>query len=224
MLTIGDIIESRVRILLRDVDDGGISHKDPELIAWANEGRSEIARIRPESSSASVNMSLVAGAYQTIPDGATLLLEVVANVDLPSGAMTRAVRSVDRKTLEKENFNWPSEPPEDLVRRFMESSTDPRSFYVYPPHTGSASKGLKVVVGQAPEDVTAMTDPMGMPSIYAAPLANYILYRAFQKQLESPEAQKSAMNMLAIFNEQMGVTDRNQELRGAKNRQPSSES
>ena len=218
--TVGNIIEDRVRVLLRDIDDGGISHKDEELISWINEGQAEIARIRPEASSATMNVALIAGVHQTIPDGSTLLLEVVANVDMPGGELNRIVRSVDRDTLDKEDVNWPLAPSADLIKRFVVSATDPRSFYVYPPHTGNSAKGIKIVVGQAPDEVTAMTDVIGLPSIYSAPLANYVLYRAFLKQLESPEAQQRSIEMLNIFNEQMGITDRNQEQRSAKNRQP----
>lgn len=220
MLTIESIIEKRVRILLRDVDEGGISHKDHELIEWVNEGCAEIARIRPEASSQTLNVSLVEGATQVIPDGATLLLEVVGNVDTATGALTRVVRRVSRDTLDKENVNWPSDTKEDTVKRFVISSTDPRTYYVYPPHTGSAASGLKIVVGTAPALVTAMTDALPLPDIYGAPLANYILFRAFGKQLESPDAQQMAVQMLNIFNDQMGQTDMNQENRSAKNRQP----
>lgn len=217
-LTVGKVITDRVRKLLRDIDDGGIQWLDDELIDWLNEACAEIARIRPEASSQTINQSLNAGSLQTIPEGATLLLEAVCNVVLPSGDEGRIVRRVERNTLDNENLGWMTSTPSDVVKRYVVSQTNPRTYYVYPPHTGVSTSGLRLIVGSAPSVVSNLTSDLPLPDIYAAPIANYILYRAFGKLIEDDDAQNRSVQFLNIFDAQMGVTDRNQETRSAKTR------
>lgn len=217
-LTIENILTSRVRVLLRDIDEGGIQWLDPELIEWINEACAEVARVRPEASSQTVDVNLAAGARQSIPAGATLLLEGICNVNVTTGAESRVIRRVGREDLDKENLEWMMETPSGTVKRYVPSKTDPRSFYVYPPHNGNADTGLRLVVSTAPTIATAMTDPFPLPDIYAAPVANYVLFRAFGKQIESQDSQVRSDKFLKICYEQLGVTDRSMEGRGAEAR------
>ena len=217
-LTIDNILTNRVRVLLRDIDDGGIQWLDPELIEWINEACAEVARVRPEASSRTIDVGLNAGARQSIPAGATLLLEGICNVTLSDGTEGRVIRRVDREDLDKENLDWMTGTKTPVVKRYVPSKTDPRSFYVYPPHDGNATTGLRLVVSTAPTQVDAMTDAFPLPDIYAAPVANYVLFRAFGKQIESPDSQARSDKFLQICYEQLGVTDRSMEERSAETR------
>lgn len=217
-LTIDNILTNRVRVLLRDIDDGGIQWLDPELIEWINEACAEVARVRPEASSRTIDVALNAGARQSIPAGATLLLEGICNVTMANGAEGRVIRRVDREDLDKENLDWMTGTKVSVVKRYVPSKTDPRSFYVYPPHDGNAATGLRLVVSTAPTQVTEMSDAFPLPDIYAAPVANYVLFRAFGKQIESPDSQARSDKFLQICYEQLGVTDRSMEERGAETR------
>lgn len=217
-LSIENILTSRVRVLLRDIDDGGIQWLDPELLEWINEACAEVARIRPEASSQTVDVALASGARQSIPAGATLLLEGICNVDLGSGEELRVVRRSEREDLDKENLDWMSQPKVGFAKRYVPSKTDPRTFYVFPPHDGNTETGLRLVVSTAPTRVSSMSDQFPLPDIYAAPVANYVLFRAFGKQIESQESQVRSDKFLKICYEQLGVTDRSMEERGAETR------
>lgn len=226
-LTNGNIITNRVRVLLRDIDDGGIQWLDKELIDWLNEACSEIARVRAEASSQTATISLVAGALQTIPTGGTKLLEAVCN--MPSDAEGRVVLRVDRSKLDAENRNWMSSAKTDTVYRYSPSMTDPRSFYVYPPSDGSAEAKLRIVYGTAPDLLdnsdeaainTSLAADFALPAEYAAPAANYILYRAFSKLTESNEMQQKAANYIQLFTQQLQVMDQAMETRNANTRDP----
>jgi hypothetical protein len=226
-LTVGNIITNRVRVLLRDIDEGGIQWRDSELIDWFNEGCSETARIRPEAHSKTETLPMVAGALQSIPTGGTKLLEAVCN--MPNDAEGRVVLRVDRSKLDAENRNWMADPKTDTVYRYCPSVTDPRTFYVYPPSDGTAEAKLRIVYGTPPaalangtagEIAASLAASFPLPTQYAAPVANYILYRAFSKLTESAEMQNKAANYLAIFEQQLGYTDAQMETRNANTRDP----
>lgn len=227
-LLVSTILTNRVRILLRDIDTGGIQWKDSELIEWMNEGCGEIARVRPEASSLTTELlgdatpvagqHLVPGALQRIPDGGDRLLEVVSNS--LAGVMGRTVRRVDRSTLDNEDPDWPLTAPTNQVYRYVASLTDPRSFYTYPPSLGDATSGLLIVYSAPPVTVTLLGDSFPLPDMYASVAANYILYRAFSKLTESADAQNKAIGFLNIFNAQIGDTVSSMEGDNATTRDP----
>lgn len=199
-VTVDDILTKRVRVLLRDIDTGGIQWKDAELISWFNEACGEIVRVRPEAGSITQEVALAAGAKQSIPAGASRLLEAICNS--VSGVEGRAVRRVKRSTLDNEDPEWMSSPKTNTVFRYVPSLTDPRSFYVYPPSVGGVGTGLSIVYSSAPAKVSALTDNLPIPDMYESLVANYILYRAFAKLTESQEAQGRSVNYLNIFKSQ----------------------
>jgi hypothetical protein len=199
-VSVNDILTKRVRVLLRDIDAGGIQWKDEELISWFNEACGEIVRVRPEAGSATDEVELVSGAKQSIPAGASRLLEAICNSI--GGAEGRAVRRVKRSTLDNEDPEWMGSTASSTVFRYVPSLTDPRTFYVYPPSSGGVGTGLSIVYSAAPVKVTALEDSLPIPDMYESLVANYILYRAFAKLTESPDAQNRSVGYLNIFKSQ----------------------
>lgn len=219
-ITVDEIITKRVRVLLRDIDTGGVQWKDAELISWLNEACSEIARIRPESSSTTVDFALAVGTKQAVPTGASMLLELVCNVDPTDGSEGRVVRRVERMTLDSEDPDWMTGTPQAVIYRYVASQTDPRTFYVYPPSQGGANRGVRAVVAMPPAAFTLLTAPFPLPDVYASVAANYVLGRAFAKLSESASAQDKAAYYHQLFESQMGVSDSVMEGRNAKVREP----
>lgn len=216
MLTVGTILTNRVRVLLRDIDEGGVQWRDPELIQWFNEACAEIARVRPEACSSTEAFALDAGSKQSVVStGASRLLEVICN--LVAGEEGRAVRRVERSTLDNEDPNWMAGDKSATVFRYSASLTDPRSFFVYPPSDGTGS--LLMVIGTTPDEVTALTDPFPLPTMYAACVANYVLYRAFAKFTESESMQTRANGYYNLFTSQIGDTQASMEQNNAKTRE-----
>lgn len=221
MITVSNILIDRVRVLLRDTDVGGVQWTDSELIAWFNDACSEIARIRPESSSITADVPTSAGTKQTIPAGGSMLLEVVCNQN--GGVRGRAIRRIERQVLDTENPNWHTATPTNEAFRFIPSLTDPRTFYLYPPSIGTANDptvGITVVYSKSPAPVTGLSDPVPLPDMYAPTIVNYVCFRAFQKMNESEAARLKAAEFYQLFTSQMGQTDGSMEQRNAKVRQP----
>lgn len=216
MLTVGTILTDRVRVLLRDIDEGGVQWRDPELLQWFNEACAEIARVRPESCSSTESFNLAVGSKQSVAStGASRLLEVICN--LVNGEEGRAVRRVERSTLDNEDPNWMASKKTSTVFRYSASLTDPRSFFVYPPADGTGS--LLMVIGTTPNEVQGMMDDFPLPTMYAACVANYVLYRAFAKFTESEPMQARADSYYRLFTSQIGDTQASMEQNNAVTRE-----
>lgn len=217
-MLVSEVIDGKVRVLLRDTDIAVNLWSDSELITWLNEGCLEVARMRPAASSTTTVHQLNAGALQRLPEGSISLLEVICNTSV--GVEGRAVRRTERSDLDNEMPDWRSSTRSNVVKRYAPSKTDLNTFHVYPPSTGAEGVGLLVVSSVEPEWVTALENTFPLDNTYANVVSNYVLFRAFQKQIESNASQQRSGEFLQLFNTQMGITDKVLENRLADQRQP----
>lgn len=200
-ITVANII-SNARILLQDTDAGGIRWIDDELIAWFNEAAAEIVRIHPNANAVNTDHALVAGTRQRIPDNGVQLLNVLRNVS-GAGVPGRVIRIIDHRILDNELPDWHSSSPASVVKRYTFDPQDPLTFYVYPASDGTSK--VTLVYGAAPAIVSSLGENIPVIDIYAAPLTNYICFRAWLKQVGDEEGERRAASYLSLFNQAMGV-------------------
>jgi hypothetical protein len=193
-------IIDRARIVLNDSD--GIRWLDSEFFRWINDGQRSIALIRPDASVENTTVTLVAGSKQTLPSNGLRLLDVIRNI---TGTNTggRSVRHVDRDVLDTQNPSWHSEAGQATIKNFAYDNRDPKNFYVYPPALSTAK--LEVIYSKDPTDVSALSSPLSIPDIFADPLLNYVLYRAYSKDAEFAQNFQLSANYLNAFNGMLGI-------------------
>ncbi len=192
------VVITNARVLLNDVDEGGIRWTDAELIAWLNEAMSEVVRIAPQANSKTTDLALVAGTRQQIPLDGVQLINVLRNA--PNG---RVIRIVDHDILDNEHPDWHQKTPVATVMRYTFDPQNPRVFHVFPPN--NAAGQATVVYSAVPTPIALKTDNIPLPDIYAGPLTNYICYRAWLKQLGDKESFQRAGSYKQLFDGQMGV-------------------
>lgn len=194
-----DII-SRARIVLNDAD--GVRWFDNELLAWISDGQRVIALVRPDSCVSNSTLTLVAGTKQTIPGDGLRLLDVTRNIDA-GGNGGRVVRHVDRDVLDTQNVNWHSESGQLTIKNFVYDNRDPKTFYVYPPATSSSK--LEIIYSKNPTDVTTTGASIAVADIYADPLLNYVLYRAYSKDADFAQNASLSTSYFQIFGSMLGL-------------------
>lgn len=199
-----DIVD-RARIVLNDAD--GIRWLDAEMLKWINDGQRVIALVRPDSCVANASLALAAGTKQALPTDGLRLLDVVRNLTAAGGG-ARAVRHVDRDVLDTQNPDWHSEAGASTIKNFIYDNRDPKTFYVYPP--AEASTKVEIVYSKNPTDVTAVASTgsdalISIADIYADPLLNYVLHRAYSKDAEFAQNFQLSANYLAIFQAMLGI-------------------
>lgn len=159
-----------------------------ELRRWLNAGLKEIANLKPSATSTTSTLALASGTQQALPADTALLLRVVRNV---SGA---AVTQIDRAILDSQIPNWhltATVPYSVTVRHVMYDPMDPETFHVFPGNTGTGeiiavvSKHPTAIAAPADEfDLEAYTATLGVADNYENALVDYILYRAFSKDMQ----------------------------------------
>lgn len=190
------------RVLLQDTDLGGIRWIDSELIAWLNEATAEVVRMHPEANAKNSDMELVQGTKQRIPDDGVQLINVVRNVGA-ANAPGRVIRLIDHNIMNNERPDWHMDTPSAVVTRYTFDHKDPFTFYVYPPNSGTGK--VTLVYSGAPDTVNEMSQNIPIPDIFAAPIVNYICFRAWLKQVGDQVSEQRAASYLALFNNAMGM-------------------
>lgn len=165
----------------------------PELLDWLNEGVSAIVLAKPDASSQTIILSLVAGTWQQLDTQYISLIRVTRNISAagPPRVGGRAVRVTSRESLDAVSPDWHN--PKCIkysaeVRQIIYDGDDPLSFYVYPGNDGTGK--VEAIVSELPAPVAASGDvtliasydvPIGLKDIYLTPLVDYVTYRAFSK-------------------------------------------
>lgn len=193
-------IIDRARIVLNDTD--GVRWLNAELFKWINDGQRVIALVRPDSVVSNISLTLVAGTKQSLPTEALRLMDVVRNLSV-SGAGGRSIRHVDRDVLDTVNPDWHTETQTGTIKNYVYDNRDPKTFYVYPP--AQANTKVEVLYSKNPTDVAATTDALSVADIYADPLLNYVLYRAYSKDAEFAQNGQLSAGYLGTFNAMLGI-------------------
>ena len=196
-------------------DETATRYTAPELHDWINQALVDIFTMKTNAKIAVVQLELVPGIQQTLPQGHAALLHVRRNT---AGA---AVKMLDNlTTLDNWLPGWtdPVTLPNGGVVQFVyQDPLTPRNFIVVPGSTGV--QRLEAVVAQAPTpapppanaadrlDPTKYTSNVDLPDQYQTAVLHFTLYRAFLKDADNPASanQAQAHQQIAV----KAVTDIN---------------
>lgn len=208
-ITVTELI-SRVEIVLQDA---GVRWPRLELQKWLNEGYNVILLARPDANALTGVFTCVAGTRQVVTTqfpNALRLLDVVRNMATTS--TRRVVRLVNRTILDDQRPSWHTETPTVNIQHWMFDPRQPKEFFVYPP--ASAQAQIEVVY-TAPVGAHSLTEEQLLDSgtaevillddVYAAPLVDWILYRAYSKDAEYGENLNRAAGHLQAFQSALGI-------------------
>lgn len=183
----------------------------PELVRWLNAGMRDICLAKPSANASSRVLTLAVGPLQSVPTATNLaeplqLIDVVRNItdEGPPRVAGRSIKVVSRDILDSENPHWHN-PKYKRFRKDVRNVTfdeqNPLEFYVYPGNDGTGK--VEAVVAQIPAPIvaTAGVDELDsydteidLPDIYASPLLDYVLARAYSKDEEGNSDTRAAIH------------------------------
>lgn len=188
-------IISDAQIVLQDAT--GVRWDDlDELLHWLNDAQKLVAAVRPDSSTVTAAFTCVAGTRQTLPEGATALVDVVRN------STGNAVRKVPRDLMDAHRPAWHTETAA-ATKHFMYDPRLPREFYVYPPAVADAS--LTIRYQGTPAEMDALSDTIGVDDMYRPALVDYVVWRALLKDTDQPDLIQRAAAHQAAYERFLGV-------------------
>lgn len=184
-----------------------------ELCTWLNFGMDAISLQKPTANAVTANIPLVVGTLQTLPGGYTSMLRPVRNVRGTNSSRIerKRITVTDGDILSATCPSW-DDPQSVLyaeqVKHVIYDEANPKSFYVYP---GNDGKGLieavmcaipeKVYPTGSPTDLASYVVPLNLDETYHDALLDYVLYRAYSKDMQQAgNAQRAALHYQQFAN------------------------
>jgi len=202
---------SRALVLLKDPT--AARWPAVELQYWLNDGYREIVNRRPDANAQVGNFTCSAGYRQSIEafQNAQRLLEVISNV--ATGSSKRTIRLVDRQTMDDQLPGWNTANPSISIEKYMFDHRLPKEFLVYPPAKSTAQLEIVYSTFPAAHSLTeqqlmnpATTTTINLDDTYANTLLDYMMYRAYSKDVEQAgNAQRAAAYYQAMMDALNGI-------------------
>lgn len=182
-------IISQARILLQDL--AGIRWTDAELLGWLNGGQLQIVSVRPDAKAIRADIELVDGVEQKIPATGVRLLDISRNVG------GRAITLISRDQINEFDPDWYTGDAGDAIKHYTFDANDPKGFEVVPP----AAAGMKVraLFSVIPTDCEDLDSDIDLDDLYEGALIDWVCYRSWLKDSDSPTDGQKAANSVATF-------------------------
>lgn len=179
------------------------------LLDYLNLGLSEISTYRPEAFARDLQLTLVPGASQIVPNGYSLLA-ITSNLDgspITKGDYGMAAAFNAYAPCVANGMRFVDGTPTFAVRTHSIDPNDARKFYVDPP----VPKGLEVKVNasvHASADVYTLADwdkDILIDDKYKFNLIDFILACAYGLDQESPQSRRRSDDLYSRFYNVLGV-------------------
>lgn len=191
-------------------DEGLVRWPQVELIDWINEAYKQIVILRPDATATRMQVALAAGADQALDDAGSInlltaysLIKVVRN----DNSSKRGIRLITASEIEDNIPDWYSETEVGDIERWMYDPDIPREFQVYPP----ALVGTLIQViyaadpGEHTDGPSVGAEALKLKDYYAPMILDYVLYRAYSKDVDNVVNAKRAMMHYQAFSNGLGV-------------------
>ena len=176
-----------------------------ELLAYISEGQRQIAHLKRDAATKTIDHALQAGARQKLPDDGVLLIDVMRNLGLTDLSARPAITPVDQRQMDRMMPNW-YQITDSIVQHYMYDDRDRMTFYVYPAQPQVAGS-VELRYAVRPSDLQSSDDEITLTGDYFSALLNYTLYRAHSKTSQAAVPQRAAayyqqfLNDLGLYNQ-----------------------
>lgn len=184
----------KAQIVLQDTT--AVRWPEVELLGWLNDAQRAICSVLPELNAVTANITLVVGTRQALPTGGITLLKIVRNMGVGGSTVGTALRKVPQELLDSQVPDWHTQTAATALRHYVYDQRAPKVFYVYPPSV--VSNTVEALYTAAPTDI-ALGTVITLDDVYANPLMDYVLYRAYSKDLEMAGNDSRAKDAMGAF-------------------------
>ena len=212
---------SRVVTILNDA--GGKRWLYTELLDWLNDALREITLKAPHAVARTAVLTLAAGTRQSLDPAYSALLRVNCNVTATGqtvSARGNTITPITRDVLDAQIPGWQSTatlPYQAEVAHIIDDPALPREFYVAPGNTGSGK--IEAVVTERPPVISPPVNPLvlanyttsvGLDDMYLSSVVDFVLSRAFSKDVQVPGAANRAVAHYQQFAQTFGIDMQNE--------------
>jgi hypothetical protein len=173
------VVIDKAQIILQDT--GAVRWPETELLGWLNDAQREICTYKPDAYVVNESVVTTVGSKQTLPAGGLTLIDVIRNFN--GSTAGNAIRQIDMRILDDQIPGWHSATPANVALYYAFDPRNQKNFYLYPPSDGNANTKVELVYAKAPADIVIGSTIL-VDDIYSNAIMDYVLYRAYSKDVD----------------------------------------
>jgi hypothetical protein len=196
-------IISRARGILNDTDSTSYTWSNADLLSYLNAAQRNIVFLKPETYIENEVVQLAAGTKQDVTDGIGL-------IKLTRNMGTGSTPGAPIFLVPMEQFNYivagfHTATASATVEVYAYDKDDPAHYYVYPPQPSTPGYVEEIHIG-LPSNLSETSDAIILADIYEDALLNYILYRAYSREVDQFSSQES-QKYYGLYLNELGIKD-----------------
>lgn len=169
-----------------------------DLLGYLADAMRAVVLLRPDANSVTVPVPLTTGSTkQSIPSDGARFLGIVRNMGDDGQTPGLPVTPVSREDLDAANQSWHEDVFSAVIDHFVFDDAVPTVFYVTPPPAESVYVDLSYA--RTPLKPASAEAPLELADIWAEPLREYMMYRAYSRNDSSPEDMTKAQGHLSRY-------------------------
>lgn len=197
----GSTLVSKAQLIAQDVSY--IRWTAAEWLTFINDAQKAIAVMKPAASMKLVSQALVAGTKQTLPSDGIQFIAIHRNMGVGGATPGLTPRRISREMLNAHLPTWQTTTATAVVTNYAAEPELRNRFWVYPPSDGTAQ--VEVEYTALPAELAAVGNTITLEDVYALPMIDYMLYRAYLKDIEFVGNAERALFHLKQCEQQLGV-------------------
>lgn len=187
----------------RDLEDPAYDvWSKSDLLRFTIDGLGQLVKYLPDEFTEEVDVTLVSGAQQALPNNAVRLVRPLCNLE--ESVPGRAIREVSMQALDRASPSWRSATPSATTRQICRDPRSQTTFYVSPPGVATNVVRLLCVVQPLELDID---DDLPVDQELFGPLAHYVMFRAYARDGDAAAQPARATAHYAAFLAGVGVEE-----------------
>lgn len=180
-------------------DSAGDRWARQTLLDFINEAVRQVVLVRPDASARVETVQLAPGTRQALPQNGLRLLGVVRNMGQDGTTPGPAVRLAEKSALDAAEAAWHTQQGASEISEYLYDLRRPAVYYVSPPVADSPAVYVEIAYAASPDALTLEGEEIGLDDVYAGPVLDWVLYRAFHADTESAASRARAEHHFQAF-------------------------
>lgn len=168
------------------------------LLELVNDALRQVVLVRPDAAARIQAVQLTPGTRQSLPQGSGLLLDVIRNMGGDGQTPGATIRKSDGDSLDVIAPDRHMSAGTGSVEEYMYDLRTPLTYQVYPAVPDTPSVYVEIAHVAPPTSVTE-DDDLPINDIYAGPILDWVLHRAYSADSDSPNGRSRAQAHYEAF-------------------------
>jgi hypothetical protein len=186
-------------------DETNVKWPRDELLGYLNDGQREIVLGKPNAYVKNESIQLVGGTKQTIPERGIVFMRVNRNMGMDGKTPGRVPRHINIRVLDEQIPGWHMAMASSTALHYTFDPEDQKRFYVYPPQPEYSPGQVEIVYSASPDEVADETHAITLDDVYKTALLNYMIYRAYTKDVDYAREDGPAATAYKLFTNLVGA-------------------